>query len=72
MFVQNKKPIEVEDLVQQERNSFGLHFKQMDSCYSSSCLLHTRLFTYSERIHVADRRPVARISKNNEVSRLLG
>ena len=29
--------------------------KEMDSCYRSSSILHTRLFAYSERIHVADR-----------------
>ena len=72
MFAQNKKLIEMEDLVQQERNSFGLHSKQMDSCYCTGNILYTRLSTHSARIHVADRRSTTRISKNNQILRLLG
>ena len=62
---QKEKPIEMEDLVQPERNNFGSYFTQMDGCYRSSSILHTRLFTHSERIHVADRRPNTRISTHN-------
>jgi len=29
--------------------------KEMDSCYRSGGILHTRLFAYSERIRMADR-----------------
>ena len=72
MFAQNKKLIEMEDSDQLERNSFGLHSKQMDSCYCAGNLLHTRLSAHSARIHVADRRSSARLSKNRKIPRLLG
>ena len=51
---QKEKLTEMEDLVQPERNNLGLYLAQMDDCYRSSSILHTRLFTHSERIHVAD------------------
>ena len=46
--------------------------KEMDCCHRPSSILHTRLFAYSERIHVADRGSVTRISTHYKVSRLLG
>ena len=60
----NKKPIEMEDLDQLERDNLGLYYREMDNCIRSSSILYSRLFEHSERIRVADRRSKTEISKN--------
>ena len=60
----NKKPIEMEDSDQLEKDNFGLYYREMDNCIRSSSILYSRLFEYSERIRMADRRSKTEISKN--------
>ena len=60
----NKKPIEMEDLDQLERDNLGLYYREMDDCIRSSSILYSRLFEHSERIRMADRRSKTEISKN--------
>ena len=60
----NKKPIEMEDLDQLERDNLGLYYREMDNCIRSSSILYSRLFEHSERIRMADRRSKTEISKN--------
>ena len=59
---QKEKLIEMEDLVQQERNNLDIYSKEMDNCIRASSLLYARLFEHSERIRVADRRSKTRLS----------
>jgi hypothetical protein len=68
MNAQRQKLKEKGDLVQQERDNIDIYSEEMDSCLRSSSLLYARLFTSSERIHVADRRSKTRLSKNREIS----
>ena len=59
-----EKLIEMEDLDQQERDNLGLYHREMDDCIRSSSILYSRLFEYSERIRMADRRSKTEVSKN--------
>ena len=46
------------------KEKHGIHSQKMDNSDSASGILHSRLPTSSERIHVADRRSTTRLSKN--------
>ena len=46
--------------------------KEMDCCLRASSILYTRLYESSERVYMANRRPVTRLSKNREIPELLG
>ena len=68
MNAQRQKLKEKGDSVQQERDNIDIYSEEMDSCIRASSLLYARLFTPSERIHVADRRSKTRLPKNREIS----
>ena len=50
----------------------GNYNKEMDNCIRSSSLLYARLFEFGERVFLADEGSVTRLSKDWEVSGLLG
>ena len=64
MNAQRQKLKEKEDSDQLEGDNFDLYYQEMDSCIRASSLLYARLFTPSERIHVANRRSKTTLSKD--------
>ena len=62
MFAQNKKLIEMEDSDQLERTNLAYILHKWTVATVQVDILHTRLFARCKRIHVANRRPSARVS----------
>ena len=51
-------PEEIREAEQElEEKEDDLHNKEMDDCIRASSVLYARLFEFSQRIHMADKRP---------------
>ena len=51
-------PEEIREAEQElEESKDGLYNQEMDNCIRASSLLYSRLFEFSQRIHMADERP---------------
>ena len=48
---------EIQEAEQELEENDGLHNKEMDDCIRASSVLYSRLFEFSQRIHMADKRP---------------
>ena len=50
-------PEEIREAEQELEEENGVYNKEMDNCIRASNLLYSRLFEFSQRIHMADERP---------------
>ena len=50
-------PEEIREAEQELEEENDVYNKEMDNCIRASCVLYSRLFEFSQRIHMADERP---------------
>ena len=50
-------PEEIREAEQELEEENGAYNKEMDDCIRASSVLYSRLFEFSQRIHMADKRP---------------
>ena len=50
-------PEEIREAEQELEEENDVHNKEMDNCIRASSVLYSRLFEFSQRIHMADERP---------------
>ena len=55
-------PEEIREAEQELEEENDVYNKEMDNCIRASSILYARLFEFSQRIHMADKRSTARLS----------